>query len=482
MKRRLTMATIAVTLASAALTTAAQESDATPAAQPLAANDQTWTPEELEALLAPIALYPDPVLTQIFLAAKNPQEVLDAGNWLVEHPDLEGDALDKAAEEAGFTPPVRAIIPFRQIVDQMCLEMGWTTELGQAYTNDEASVLAAVQRLRAQAEDVGNLKSSEQMTVETKSEDGQQVIVIEPPSPTVIYVPTYDPVTVYAPPPEPDPGPDAGTVAAASVISFGVGLTIGAAMRPWYGPRYYPNYYGGFIPPPPPYYYRPVYGPGYHPSHHYNRTNNYNKVLSDNNVIVVNKGKNKDYWGNFDDKPRGKNKKGNVESPITKARPDRGDLKNADRGKAKGKAQDWKGKSNYKGADPKTRERANLPKSGKMPDSKAVKKQARSNASNAKSRKSSGGGDRGYASKAKSNAGSRPSSSNRQKQDASSRPSSKQSSRSTSRPQRSSSGSSQGRLSGGGSGSSARAASSRGRSSMSSRGGGGRSGGAGRRR
>ena len=236
MKRRITIVAI-VTMASLALSAAAQESDATPAAQPLPPNDQTWTPEELEALLAPIALYPDPVLTQVLLAAKNPQEVLDAGNWLVENPDLEGDALDQAAEAAGFTPPVRAIIPFRQIVDQMCLEMGWTTELGQAYTNDEAGVLAAVQRLRAQAEDVGNLKSSEEMSVETKTQDGQQVIVIEPASPTVIYVPTYDPVTVYAPPPQPDPG----AVAAASVISFGVGLTIGAAMRPWYGPRYYPN-------------------------------------------------------------------------------------------------------------------------------------------------------------------------------------------------------------------------------------------------
>jgi len=447
------------------LTVASQDGDATPAAQPLQANDQTWSPEELEALLAPIALYPDPVLTQMLLAAKNPQEVLDAGNWLVEHPDLEGDALDKAAEEAGFTPPVRAIIPFRQIVDQMCLEMGWTTEVGQAYTNDEAAVLAAVQRLRVQAEDVGNLESSDEMTVETKTQDGQQVIVIEPPSPTVVYVPAYDPITVYAPPPQ----PSAGSVAAASVISFGVGLTIGAAMRPYYGPRYYPNYWGGYIPPPPPYYYRPVYGGGYHPSHHYNRSNTYNKVLSDNNVVVANKGKNKDYWGKFDDKPRGKNKRGNAQSPITKARPDRGDLKNVDRSKAT--KQDWKGKSTYKGANPKTREQSKLPKQGKMPDSKAVRNQAKANASSARNRKPSSGGDRGYGGKASAKAN----------QKASSRPSTRQQS---SRPQRSSSRSSHGRLSGHGSGSSARAASSRGRSSMSSRGGGGhsRGAGAGRRR
>ena len=82
------------------------------------------------------------------LASTNPQEVLDAGNWLVGNPDIKDKALDQAAEKAGFTPPMRAIMQFRQIVDQLCLEMGWTTELGQAFTNDEAGVFAAVQRLR----------------------------------------------------------------------------------------------------------------------------------------------------------------------------------------------------------------------------------------------------------------------------------------------------------------------------------------------
>jgi hypothetical protein len=462
MNRKTAIVIVFTTLTGLACSVAAQESDATPAAQPLPATDQTWTPEELEALLAPIALYPDPVLTQMLLAATNPQEVMDAGNWLVSNPDLEGDALDQAAEAAGFTPPMRAMIPFRQIVDQMCLEMGWTTELGQAYTNDQAGVLAAVQRLRAQAEDVGNLKSSDQMSVETKTQDGQQVIVIEPPSTTVVYVPTYDPVQVYAPPPPPPPADDnSGAVVAASMISFGVGLAVGAATRPYYGPRYYPNYWGGYIRPPPPYYYRPVYGGGYHPSHHYNRSSSYNKVLSDNNVVVVNK--NKNYWGGFDDKPRGKDRKGKVQSPITKAKPDRSDLKNIDRNQ--GRKQDWKGQSSYKGASPKARDKANLPKKGKMPDSKAVKKQAAANASSAKARRPSTGGDRGYGDRAKSAKSSKT------------RPSS----RPTSRPQRGSGSASGGKLAGRGSGASARAASSRGRSSMPQRGG-GRGAGAGRRR
>lgn len=479
MIRRAAIAMIAMTVAGLVSLAEAQTDEATPAASPLPATDQTWSPEELEALLAPIALYPDPLLTQLLLASTNPQEVLDAGNWLVNNPDLEGDALDDAAEEAGFTPPMRAVIPFRQIVDHMCLEMGWTTELGQAYTNDQAGVLGAVQRLRAQAQDVGNLKSSDQMKVETKTQEGQQVIVIEPPSPQIIYVPSYDPITVYAPPPTTstvvveEHHDNTGAVVAASMISFGIGLTIGAATRPYYGPRYYPNYWGGFIPPPPPYYYRPVYGGGYHPSHHYHRSSSYNKVLSDNKVVVVNK--NDKYWGGFDDKPRGKDRKGKVESPITKARPERADLKKPDRAGAK--QGDWKGKSSYAGADPKVRDKAKLPKQGKMPDSKAVSRQAKANASAARDRKPSGRGDRGYAGAGQGAANARPQAASKGKQAASSRPSSRPASRPAS--------SSNGRLSGGGSGSSARAASSRGRSSMSHGGGGAarsRGAGAGRRR
>jgi len=316
---------------------AAQDSEGAP---PLEATEQTWTPEQMEALLAPIALYPDPVLTQVLVSATNPQEVMDAGNWLVANPELEGDALAKASEAAGFTEPMRAVMPFRQIVDQMCLEMGWTSELGQAYTNDQAGTLSAVQRLRAQAQEVGNLETSEQMKVETKSQGGQPVIVIEPPSPQIIYVPQYDPVTVYAPAPTTvvveDNSPSAGAIVGASMLSFGVGLAIGAATRPYYSRGYcYPNYWGGFVPPPPPYYYRPVYGGGYHPSHNYNRNSSYNKVLSDNKVVVVNK--NDKYWGGFDDKPGRKGNSGKVKSPITEARPDRSDLKKPDRGGGRGR-------------------------------------------------------------------------------------------------------------------------------------------------
>jgi hypothetical protein len=216
-----------------------------------------------------------------------------------------------------------------------------------------------------------------------------------------------------------------------------------------------------------------VYGGGYHPSHQYNRNSSYNKVLSDNKVVVVNK--NDKYWGGFDDKPRGKDRKGKVESPISQARPDRSDLKKPDRAGAK--KGDWKGKSTYAGADPKARDKANLPKKGKMPDSKAVSKQAAANASAARKRQPSGRGDRGYDGPTKGAAKAKPAAASKVSHAASSRP------KPTSRAAAHSARDTGGKLSGGGSGASARAASARGRSSMSHGGGGhGRAAGAGRRR
>ena len=131
-----------------------------PRSPPTDVANATWTPEALEDLLAPIALYPDPVLSQVLIASTNPQEVLDAGNWLIANEGLKGKALDDGAAQAGFTPPIRALVQFPQTIDMMCMELGWTTELGQAFVADQAGVLDAVQRLRKQAMDVGNLKTS----------------------------------------------------------------------------------------------------------------------------------------------------------------------------------------------------------------------------------------------------------------------------------------------------------------------------------
>src|SRR4051812_29965843 len=148
-------------------TTAASARQSSAASVPglLVANDETWSPEGLEDLLAPVALYPDEIIGHVLVAATNPQEVLDAGDWRTKHLNLSGTALDAAAKTAGFTPPARLLIQNSIVLDMMCSEFGWTQELGQAFVNDQAEVLDAIQRLRHQARDAGNLRSSDKLIV-----------------------------------------------------------------------------------------------------------------------------------------------------------------------------------------------------------------------------------------------------------------------------------------------------------------------------
>lgn len=338
------------------------------AASAAAAAPGSWTPERLEELLAPIALYPDVVLGHVLSASTNPQEVLDAGNWLIEHQDLTGAQIDKEAGKLGLSPSTRALLQFPEAMDMMCMQMEWTTELGQAFTADQGAVLDAVQRLRAQAKDSGNLQSSPQLKVETESQEGKEVIKVEPPSPDVVYVPKYDPVAVYAPPPATIPPPSTinvvpaagttttvtssgttttvastpttttteekghstGTLVTTGLLAFGAGILVNEVFDDddWddYGPNYYHGgmYYGGGpYYPPPPYMYRPPYGNGYYPSHGYNRPGNYQRGFN-NNTIIVNDGGN-DYW-----KRNGNNRKDintrPAQSPITAAKPRRNDL------------------------------------------------------------------------------------------------------------------------------------------------------------
>jgi len=309
------------------------------AATPLAATDTTWTPEGMENLLAPVALYPDAVLAQVLMAATNPQEVLDAGNWLLQNESLQGKALDAAGQQMGFTPPVLALIQFPQVVDMMCQDLDWTAELGQAYVNDQAGVLDAAQRLRVQAQEVGNLQSSEAIKVETVTEGDQQVVTINPPSPQVVYVPQYDPVAVYAPPPaapvaaaatssttvvESKTGYSTGAMVTTGLLSFGAGILVSEIFDDDDDNYYYGG--GGYWGRPPPYYppypYRPPYGNGFYPSHNYNRPGG---NFSNNNVII---NQNNNYW---------KNRQTGIDrSPISAARPNRPELQNLNSQAAKG--------------------------------------------------------------------------------------------------------------------------------------------------
>jgi hypothetical protein len=355
---------IAVAFSLAAVMAGCGKKDEAPAAQPAAAAPAaaqasvipaaaavptSWTPEAMEELLAPIALYPDPILMQVLTAAANPQEVLDAGNWLLQNQTLKGEALGAAAEKVGFTPPTRALLPFPATLDMMCQEMAWTTELGQAFTADQPGVLAAVQRLRFQAQEVGNLKDSPQMDVAVEDQEGEQVIYIKPADPEVVYVPQYDSVAAYAPPAttttviEDD---NSGELLTTGLLAFGAGMLVNEIFDDddW-DDNYYPHYgYGGGYNYNN-YPYRPAYGNGYYPSNGYNRPGNYNNGWQ--NTGNINTG---DVNINT-----GGNRTRQANSPITRANPNRDMAKvnqraSGNRAGATAGSSNWKGQSGYAGA------------------------------------------------------------------------------------------------------------------------------------
>ena len=289
--------------------TAAAPAEGTPAAAPAAAvpapavTQASWAPDELEKLVAPIALYPDQLVGQILTASVNSQEVLDGGNWLLQNETLKGDALDSAAQKAGLGPAMRALVQFPDVVDMLCQQLDWTRQLGAAFTSDQKGVLDAVQRLRAQAAQVGNLKSTPQQRVETKTENQKTIIEVKPADPQIVYVPQYNPQVVYTtPPPPPPPASSAGTVSTETAVlggllAFGVGIAVGNAIH---DDDCYPHWGAGavYVGPrpfyPPAYVYRPAYGPGFHPASGYNGYRNTN--VNGNVNINVN---NNNYFNQF---------------------------------------------------------------------------------------------------------------------------------------------------------------------------------------
>jgi Protein of unknown function (DUF3300) len=309
---------------------------ATASTEPVASAAQSpYSAEALESLLAPVALYPDPVLAQVLSSATNPQEVLDAGNWLVANPDLSGQALDSAAAQLGFTPAMMSLVHFPTVVDMMCMEMDWTTELGTAFLEDEPGVLSAVQRLRQQASEMGNLQNSEQLKVTTDTQNNQQIIVVQPANPEVVYVPQYNPSVVYTTPPPAttttttttaaasEEGYSTGALITTGLLSFGAGILVNELFDDDDDDYYYPRWgygYGGpaYYPPP----YRPRYGNGYRPAHGYNRPGNYQHGFNNNNIYVNSDGKK--YFNRFEGGRNNYRKKPN--SPISAARPNRPEL------------------------------------------------------------------------------------------------------------------------------------------------------------
>ena len=217
----------------------------------------------LDQMLAPIALYPDPLLAQILMSAGEPSKVTELHEWLQSNQKLKGTALQDAAVKAGFDPSFVALAIFPQVVAKMAEQIAWTTLLGQAFSSDRNAVFASVQKLRQQARNVGTLKSTPQQDVETrKTDSGQEVIVIEPANPQIVYVPQYNTQVVYtqapsnpAPAPAPsnttviveDDDDDAEMAIAAGLIGFTAGVVIGASMNNgyYYGP--YGWHGGGYM-------------------------------------------------------------------------------------------------------------------------------------------------------------------------------------------------------------------------------------------
>ena len=247
---------------------------------------------ELQSLVAPIALYPDALVAQILTAATFPDQVAIAEYWLQQNTSLTGSALMQAVDTQSWDPSVKALTQFPSVLTNLAHNLTWTSSLGEAFHNQQAEVMTAIQTLRAQAKAAGNLKSTPQVTVVQQS---PQVIVIQPANPQIVYVPQYNPTVIYGTP-YVTPGYSAGDVAAAAVIGFGVGVAVGAMMSGgggccswgysswncgwhgtavvYHGGAYYGNsaWHGGY------------YNGGYHNSYGYNNSynNSYNHSNYDN--------------------------------------------------------------------------------------------------------------------------------------------------------------------------------------------------------
>jgi hypothetical protein len=201
-------------------------------APPMIPNDQ------LDSLVAPIALYPDPLLSQVLVASTYPLEIVQLQQWLGKHKDLKGDALVAAVEQEDWDPSIQAMSALPDVVKQLAENIKWTTDLGNAFLAQQNDVMDAVQRMRMKAKDAGNLNSTEQMKVETKVVETKTVVVIQQANPQVVYVPSYNPVVVYGPPIYPYPPiyyPPPSYYAAGVAIAFGVGIAVGSYYRGGWG-------------------------------------------------------------------------------------------------------------------------------------------------------------------------------------------------------------------------------------------------------
>src|SRR5437879_5399863 len=183
------------------------------------------TPEQLQQLVAPIALYPDSLVAQILAASTYPAQVVEADRWMQQHSSLKGDQLAQEVNKQNWDPSVKALTQFPTVLANLDKNITWTSGLGDAYTNQQQNVMNAVQVMRQRAQQSGNLQSTPQETVSTQG----QTIVIQPVNPQVVYVPEYDPWIVYGAPVVVYPGwyPYPGLYWGEPGIAFGLGFGVG---------------------------------------------------------------------------------------------------------------------------------------------------------------------------------------------------------------------------------------------------------------
>src|SRR5947208_7257981 len=187
--------------------------------------------DQLDSLVAPIALYPDPLLAQILAASTYPLEVIQLEQWLKRNPNLKDQALADGVAKQPWDPSVQAMAVFPDVVTRLSANVGWTTNLGNAFLAQQQDVMDAVQRMRAKAQSKGTLKTNEQQKVDTETvEGGEELIAIEPANPQFVYVPSYDPAVAYGPPGDyPYPAYYYPGYVPGMGLAFGTGLILGAA-------------------------------------------------------------------------------------------------------------------------------------------------------------------------------------------------------------------------------------------------------------
>jgi hypothetical protein len=218
----------------------AQATTALASTQSQTQNDQTISQAQIQQLVAPIALYPDSLLTQVLMASTYPLEVVEAARWSRDNPAVKGPALETAMQAQSWDPSIKALTSVPQTLQMMNDKLDWTQQLGDAFLAQQQSVLDAVQTLRAEAQAAGNLQSTPQQVVTTAPPPAgqidtgvQQPIVIEPVNPDVYYVPVYNPAVVYGawdyPAYQPFYWSPPGFVAS-NVVSFAAGVAVGAAI------------------------------------------------------------------------------------------------------------------------------------------------------------------------------------------------------------------------------------------------------------